>query len=118
MAMDFIEAMKVLSIKQPWAWLIIHGGKDIENRKWRTKFRGRFMVHASKAVDREAMKWFAIEYPSKFLHLGSIIGSVELTDVVESSSSKWFQGPIGFILKDPRPEPIRPLKGKLGFFEL
>ncbi|GAB0156204.1 hypothetical protein CHRYSEOSP005_14680 [Chryseobacterium sp. Alg-005] len=39
--------MKTLSIKQPWASLIAHGIKDIENRKWKTNFRGRIYIHAS-----------------------------------------------------------------------
>lgn len=37
--------MKALSIQQPWAWLIVNGYKDVENRDWNTKFRGRFYVH-------------------------------------------------------------------------
>ena len=44
--------MKALSIRQPWAWLIVHGRKDIENRSWRTKFRGRFLVHAAQGMTR------------------------------------------------------------------
>ena len=44
--------MKALSIRQPWAWLIIHGGKDIENRCWPTKFRGRMLIHAAKGMTR------------------------------------------------------------------
>lgn len=39
--------MKALSIKQPWASLIAQGIKDIENRTWKTKFRGRIFIHAS-----------------------------------------------------------------------
>jgi hypothetical protein len=39
--------MKALSIKQPWAQLIIMGAKDVENRNRRTNFRGRFAVHVS-----------------------------------------------------------------------
>jgi hypothetical protein len=44
--------MKALSIRQPWAWLIIHAGKDIENREWRTSFRGPVLIHASKTMTR------------------------------------------------------------------
>ncbi|MNQ62267.1 ASCH domain protein [compost metagenome] len=44
--------MKALSIRQPWAWLIIHGGKDVENRSWHTKHRGRFLVHAAKGMTK------------------------------------------------------------------
>lgn len=39
--------MRILSIKQPWASLIAHGIKDIENRTWKTHFRGRIYIHAS-----------------------------------------------------------------------
>lgn len=47
--------MKVLSIRQPWAWLIMTGLKDIENRTWNTDFRGRFAIHASKKFDWDAL---------------------------------------------------------------
>ncbi|NBF09766.1 ASCH domain-containing protein [Pseudomonas sp. Fl4BN1] len=62
--------MKALSIRQPWAWLIIHGGKDVENRSWHTKYRGRFLVHASKGMTRG-------EY-DEALELVQDIGSMEL----------------------------------------
>jgi ASCH domain len=39
--------MKALPIRQPYAWLIVNGHKDIENRAWPTKFRGRVLIHAS-----------------------------------------------------------------------
>jgi hypothetical protein len=38
---------RALSLKQPWAWAVIHGPKDIENRRWNTDFRGLFWVAAS-----------------------------------------------------------------------
>jgi len=44
--------MKAISIRQPWAWLIVNGYKDIENRSWPTKFRGRVLIHASKGMTR------------------------------------------------------------------
>lgn len=40
-----------LSIRQPWAWLIVNGHKDVENRSWRTKFRGLVAIHAGKKED-------------------------------------------------------------------
>ena len=46
-----VSTMKALSIKQPWAWLIVNGYKDIENRTWKTNYRGTFLVHASKGFD-------------------------------------------------------------------
>ena len=40
------QKMPALSIRQPWAWAILHAGKDIENRSWRTAFRGEVLIHA------------------------------------------------------------------------
>ncbi len=110
--------MKALSIRQPWAWLIVHGGKDIENRKWNTKYRGRFWVHASKTVDTDAMVKYRDVIPKiSDLKFGGIIGSVELVDVVTQSDSKWWIGPKGFVLKNPLPDSFSELPGSLGFFE-
>jgi ASCH domain len=41
----------VLTVRQPWAWAIIHGGKDVENRSWRTKYRGPLLIHAGSAFE-------------------------------------------------------------------
>lgn len=41
--------MKVLSIRQPWAWLIVNGHKDVENRTWDSYYRGPLLIHASSA---------------------------------------------------------------------
>jgi hypothetical protein len=127
--------MKVLSIRQPWAWLIIHGGKDIENRTWPTKFRGHFLVHASKGMTRkeyiEVLDYIEkrIDVNPEFagvynrlplfeeLELGGIIGEVTLVDCVIKSDSPWFFGTYGFVLKDVKPLMFTPLKGMLGFFE-
>src|SRR6185436_8752017 len=109
--------MKALSIKQPWAWLTIHGGKDIENRPWKTRLRGRILVHASKAIDVDALADFSNVLPDS-LKLGGIIGSVEIVDCVKESDSKWFHGPYGFVLRNPEPLIFTPLKGKVNFFEV
>ena len=119
--------MKALSVRQPWAWLIIHGGKDIENRSWRTHFRGRFLVHASAGCSRSEYE-DACQYaqmlgapkppPFEQLERGGIVGSVELTDCVDDSESYWFEGDWGFVVRDPTPLPFRPYKGQLGFFEV
>lgn len=118
--------MLALSVRQPWAWLIIHGGKDVENRDWSTRVRGRVLIHAAKGCtideyrDGEA---FAFDVnlgirvpPLTTLDRGGIVGSVEIVDCVVSSPSPWFQGKYGFVLRDPRPLPFRPVRGQLGFF--
>lgn len=43
--------MKVLSIRQPWASLIVWNFKDIENRNWKTNYRGPLLIHASSKFD-------------------------------------------------------------------
>lgn len=119
--------MKALSIRQPWAWLIVHGGKDIENRSWHTSYRGRFLVHASKGMTRddyaEAFR-FALErgitdMPRyEELSRGGIVGSVELVDSVDHSASPWYMGQKAFVLREPQFIPFIPLKGQLQFFEV
>jgi len=119
--------MKVLSLKQPYADLVIKGKKKIELRKWNTHFRGKFYIHASKIPDKKALKKF--RYENSKLPLGYIIGKVKLVDVkkykndkehkkdknLHLASSVW--GNYGFILKNPvRIKPIK-AKGKLNFWE-
>ncbi len=120
----------ILSVRQPWAWMIIHGDKDIENRTWRTRVRGPVLIHASGSCTRreyEEASGFAFwciggaiwdNYP-KFEHLqrGGIVGQVEIVDCVSDSDSPWFVGPYGFVLRNPVALPWRPMRGKLGFFE-
>lgn len=114
--------MKALSIQQPWAWLIVRGSKDIENRSWHTDFRGRFLIHAGKTVDWPA--YFDLlnadpETPSTFeMGMGGIVGVAKLDRVVVQHPSRWFQGPCGFVLENRRPTPFVPLRGRLGFFNV
>jgi hypothetical protein len=120
--------MLALSIRQPWAWLIVHAGKDIENRDWSTRVRGRVLVHASKGMTRDEFDSAAIFAfgrtgaarlpPMAGLQRGGIIGSVEIVDCVQRSSSCWFVGRFGFVLRDPMPLPFTPWKGQLGFFDV
>lgn len=127
--------MKSLSIRQPWAWLICQGFKDIENRTWFSTFRGNFRIHASKAMTRreydEAKD--AVDYinqnclvsarsiilpsPGDLLR-GGIIGMAEMTRCVTDHPSPWFFGPYGFVLTKAIELPFQPMTGSLGFFEL
>lgn len=113
--------MKTLSIRQPWAWAIVTGRKDIENRKWNTKIRGNVLIHAGLKVDpygMEYLKSLGIDVP-KDLPTGAIVGHVHIIDVVTSSDSKYFFGPYGFVLLNAFEfEPTIPCKGKLGFFDV
>lgn len=119
--------MKALSIRQPWAFLIVYCGKDVENRAWHTKHRGRFLVHAAKGMTKDEYAFayrYAVErgvaYMPRFeeLNRGGIIGSVDLVDSVDTSDSPWYMGQKAFVLRDPQPLPFVPLKGRLQFFEV
>ena len=118
-----------LSVRQPWAWAIIHAGKDIENRSWKhgnpgLKFRGRVAIHAAKGMTRDEYEdgadWIrrcGARCPhAADLWRGGIIGTVEIADVVRSSMSPWFFGPVGLKLRDPLPIDFIPSSGALGFF--
>ncbi len=168
--------MKALSIKQPWAWLVAAGCKDIENRNWRIgrnsrhgpyssydyanfsiELPSRIYVHAGKHFDDTAdSDWIErivnngdipdvvfmnngkptiIVPENRYLTalcepmlngalntaatLGAIIGEVDITDCVTESTSPWFTGQYGFVLKDAElyKTPI-PCRGQLGFFDV
>jgi predicted transcriptional regulator len=117
--------MNVLSLKQPFAELVVSGKKKIELRNWNTKFRGEFLVHASKTPDKESMKKFNFES----LPTGAIIGKANLVDVKEYKTeeeqnmdknlhladSSW--GKYGFVLENAERMKEIPINGKLGFWE-
>ena len=122
---------KCLSLKQPYAELIVSGKKTIELRTWNTKFRGEFLIQASKAVNKEACERNKID--PKSLITGAIIGKATLYDVktyVSKNSflrdkNKHFADPnstnykYGFLLKyAQRFRKSIPLLGKLGFFNV
>ena len=72
--------MKVLSIREPWASIIINGYKEYEFRSWKTNYRGKILIHASKNIEKENVERF------KELNLnykqGFIIGEAELVDCI------------------------------------
>lgn len=74
--------MKVLTIKQPWATLIMQGNKRYEFRSWQTKYRGELLIHARKGIDKEAMKRLS-KYLPKELQVGKILGKVTLVDCIK-----------------------------------
>jgi len=101
-----------LSIRQPWAHRILHGGKDVENRDWPTRFRGSVLIHAGKGVDAEDRDDLTAD-----MALGGIVGMVDIVDCVTGLDSKWFCGRYGFVLRDARPLAFLPCRGALGFFK-
>ena len=126
--------MKALSIMQPWAWLIVNGHKDVENRTWKPwnpdlKFRGRFLVHAGKKIDggkrdyddfrEHILDRHGVNLPHiGDLQLGGIVGMAEIVDCVKAHDSRWFFGEYGFVISRARTLPFMPYKGQLGFFDV
>jgi hypothetical protein len=104
--------VKVLSIRQPWAYLIAQGDKDIENRSWPTRYRGPFLVHASSKINHEACDKHGIDLAK--LQTGGVVGIAEITDCVEDHGSRWFEGPYGFVLRHRKPLPFVLWRGALG----
>ena len=122
--------MKAISIRQPWAWLIIEGHKPIENRTWPTNFRGDIQIHAAKGCTVQEYT-DAVEFVRSFnptlaagipplhqLDKGGIIGLVRITDCVRKHPSPFFVGPWGFVMDKPYPLPFRPMRGMLGIFNV
>jgi ASCH domain len=123
-----------LSVKQPWAALIVAGVKSVEVRTWGTSRRGPVLIHAARIPDPRPEGW-ALVPPDlrKLADLGGgIIGVAELVGCVEYHTAEaftgavpfhrnapdWFQPPrlFGFEFRHPRPLPFRPLPGKTFFF--
>lgn len=73
--------MKVITLKQPWASLIVNGYKKYEFRSWKTNYRGELYIHAGKGIDKEGMKRVEslnLKYPKS-----RIIGKVIIEDCIE-----------------------------------
>ena len=127
--------MKALTIKQPWAYLICAGWKDVENRTWKTSYRGQILIHASKkpevSVHKLDQHLTGIQYlqysnglqspegAGKFL-TGAIIGMVTLVDCIRGYNSIWAErGAWHWIIKNPIlfDDPILNIKGRLSLWE-
>ena len=72
--------MKVLTIKEPWASLIINRYKEYEFRSWKTKYRGKILIHAGMSLEKDAAKRFS-EYNLEY-YKGAIIGEATITDCI------------------------------------
>jgi hypothetical protein len=123
-----------LSIKQPWATLLLHGLKTIEIRSWPTARRGRLLIHAARVSDSHPGAWALV--PGKLSRAarltGGIVGACDLTGCITYRTAQafaadqerhlnepdWFRPPVlyGFTLANPAPLPFRPYPGRVRFF--
>lgn len=135
--------MKALSIKQPWAGLIIAGIKTVENRSWNTYHTGPLAIVSTQKPDKKAMQDMLKKLgtlPPECAINGAILGTVNLTSLVWEAAdgvtesdreditgefivnaiNEWWTPPnVGFILEYPRKlqTPI-PYKGRLGLYNI
>lgn len=120
------QEYSVLSLHPIWAWAVLYGGKDVDNRTATTRHRGRVLIHASDhkaplAEEQDMRTELSFltgipraELPVTFLR-GAILGSVELVDCVTEARSKWaVPHHRHWLLQTPRalPEPVLNVKGK------
>ncbi len=145
--------MKALSLTPPWDWLVVrpdvtdpvqrkalwanHEIKGIENRRWNTKYRGAFLIHAAKGMREEeydAAVWMAEEVGGlalanaipkpEHLQRGGIVGVTNLYTVIHplrpvemASRDPWHMpDQFGFVIADTKPLPFLACKGALGFW--
>jgi hypothetical protein len=109
-----------LSVWQPWAYLLVTGIKDVENRSWATKHRRRLWIHASKRLDEDAYRALdasGVHLP-EHLPRGALVGAVELVGCVRDSPSRWAEpGQWHWQIGQhwALPEPIK-MRGRQGLF--
>jgi len=110
--------LKALSLTQPMAWAIFNG-KNVENRTWRTNYRGPLLIHASMNFDAKHLSWLQdnatrlrIKLPDHFYH-GAILGMVDIIGCVAQEDAHDVAG---------RPDELRfnaeSYAGKVGFGNL
>lgn len=123
--------MKALTVKQPWAWALIHGGKDVENRSRPTKHRGRLYIHAGRTYSQEGIDSLRSrgQWPASGGNVtGVVIGTVDVVDCHHADEcgdtagfcSEWaMDDGYHWVLANPLPVEIPFLaKGKLGIWDL
>lgn len=124
--------MKCLTVKNPWAHAIIHWGKDVENRTWRTNYRGPLLIHAGISYDyagANTLLEMGHDPDAEVMLGGAIIGVVDLVDCVlnlaktrrdmHPDASPWGEpGTYHWLLSNPRPllAPV-PCRGHLGLWD-
>lgn len=123
--------MKALSVRQPWAWLIVAGYKSIENRTWSTRHRGPLLIHAASTMtadEYDACRIYLdgftrIDLPAPgALKLGGFVGRVDLVDIINEDpvpgahenavvDNPWYMGDQGWVLQRPVSFDLIPARG-------
>jgi hypothetical protein len=112
-----MQDIRILSIRQPFAWLVVAGYKDVENRSWFTNYRGPLLIHAGLKVDYYGYDMaddLGIDVPEE-LDIGGIVGMVNLIDIAERSESRWWnRRDYAWKIGDAKELPFIECKGQVG----
>lgn len=130
--------MRALSVKEPWATLILRHGKDTENRTWEMRYRGPLVIHASLKPDFGPRDWEDVRWsftcpgvfippvtlPERYEDIGIMPGyALGIVDVVgcdRKQTSRWDM-PYQWHIRLANPRPFArpfPVKGQLGIFDI
>ncbi len=121
-------AVKALTVRQPWAELILRGRKPFELRSWRTKYRGPLVIHAASKVDAHQVRRLGFN-PESFV-TSAFVGVAVLSDVRPHTRADarllkkkragfgWFPGNFSWVLKKPRRISAVWAKGQLSLFKV
>ncbi len=119
-----VQLMRAVSVRQPWAWLLAAGWKDIENRGWNPQFPTWLAVHAGKKIEPGLQTFFECDLGIEIsMHTSAVIGAI-LVDACVSGShgtdSPWYAGESGWTVKGAvlLRDPIQNVLGALGCFRL
>lgn len=128
------ERVYALSIKQPWACLVVHGLKSIEVRRWPTARLGRILIHAARLPDERPEAWEHVPAPLQgcaglrggFLGAAQLVGCRFYENLDEFAADtpahlnlgSWFDpaGLYGFLFSNPEVLPFQPYPGWVRFF--
>lgn len=123
-----MNSVKYLSVRHPWAHLIVAGIKPVENRPWSTAYRGPVLIHAGLRMSETPLAQINARYgltltPDQF-RFGGIVGVVTLTAIAREHPSPFFDGPTtivngktkanyGLVFSRPQRLPFFPMSGAL-----
>ena len=108
------KSLRALSVRQPFAAMIVIGDKSEEYRSWRTHKRGTILIHASAKAEGNWREYFAaFGYSPTELYLGAIVGAARLVDCAEILSGGYAWRLEGAIIFPQKPQ----CKGGLSFWK-
>lgn len=131
--------MRALSFRNPWPWALIFGGKDVENRRWRTNVTGPVLIHA--ALGCTTLEYtFALAFmnaagvdisnvpPLRALPRGGIVGVLTFTGetipphddlILQAKPRRWHMpAQYGHVVAGARPLPFIPYTGRQRWFDV